>query len=198
MLARAERLHREIFRPGRSGQRMPAWEPPVDIMETDRDVLVLVALPGVDPDRVKRRSTERSGDRRGRVLPASCEQPSFTVSNCPRAGSSGASGCHPANMPRFGAQKSHGCLLITLEKVEGAVAEGEIMAHWSKPLPPKLVRRRRRASRSGCALPPDALIIVPVRNIVLFPGLVLPITIGRTRSIAAPSRPCGNSGRSAF
>ena len=34
-------------------------------------------------------------------------------------------------------------------------------------------------------LPPDALIIVPVRNIVLFPGLVLPITVGRPRSIAA-------------
>ena len=34
-------------------------------------------------------------------------------------------------------------------------------------------------------LPPDALIIVPVRNIVLFPGMVLPITLGRPSSIAA-------------
>jgi ATP-dependent Lon protease len=34
-------------------------------------------------------------------------------------------------------------------------------------------------------LPPDALIIVPVRNTVLFPGLVLPITLGRSKSIAA-------------
>jgi ATP-dependent Lon protease len=34
-------------------------------------------------------------------------------------------------------------------------------------------------------LPSDALIIVPVRDTVLFPGIVLPITIGRTRSIAA-------------
>jgi len=34
-------------------------------------------------------------------------------------------------------------------------------------------------------LPPDALIIVPVRNTVLFPGLVLPITLGRPKSIAA-------------
>jgi ATP-dependent Lon protease len=34
-------------------------------------------------------------------------------------------------------------------------------------------------------LPPDALIIVPVRNTVLFPSLVLPITMGRTRSISA-------------
>jgi len=41
---------------------------------------------------------------------------------------------------------------------------------------------------AGGALPPlpaDALIIVPVRNTVLFPGLVLPITLGRPKSIAA-------------
>jgi ATP-dependent Lon protease len=34
-------------------------------------------------------------------------------------------------------------------------------------------------------VPPDALIIVPVRGLVLFPGLMLPITIGRPPSIAA-------------
>ena len=33
--------------------------------------------------------------------------------------------------------------------------------------------------------PSDSLIIVPVRNTVLFPGMVLPITVGRPRSIAA-------------
>jgi ATP-dependent Lon protease len=35
------------------------------------------------------------------------------------------------------------------------------------------------------ALPDDALIIVPVRSIVLFPGMVAPVTIGREGSIAA-------------
>ena len=34
-------------------------------------------------------------------------------------------------------------------------------------------------------LPDDALIIVPVRNVVLFPGVVFPLTIGRERSRAA-------------
>ena len=37
----------------------------------------------------------------------------------------------------------------------------------------------------GPPVPPDALIIVPVRNVVLFPGMILPITIGRPRSVAA-------------
>ena len=35
------------------------------------------------------------------------------------------------------------------------------------------------------ALPDDALIIVPVRNVVLFPGMVFPLTVGRERSRAA-------------
>ena len=35
------------------------------------------------------------------------------------------------------------------------------------------------------AAPEDVLIILPVRNVVLFPGVVLPISIGRDKSVAA-------------
>jgi ATP-dependent Lon protease len=35
------------------------------------------------------------------------------------------------------------------------------------------------------ALPDDALILIPTRNLVLFPGTVLPITLGRQRSVVA-------------
>ena len=37
----------------------------------------------------------------------------------------------------------------------------------------------------GTALAPDALIILPVRHFVLFPGTVLPLALGRPKSIAA-------------
>jgi HSP20 family protein len=50
MLARAEQMHRQFFRPPSSAV---AWEPPVDVLETDRAVLVFVALPGVDIGEVK-------------------------------------------------------------------------------------------------------------------------------------------------
>jgi HSP20 family protein len=52
-LARAERLHHEFFRPTRPMATLPVWEPPIDVLETESVVLVLVALPGVDPDRVE-------------------------------------------------------------------------------------------------------------------------------------------------
>jgi ATP-dependent Lon protease len=41
------------------------------------------------------------------------------------------------------------------------------------------------AAAAGNALAPDELIILPVRNFVLFPGAVMPIAIGRPRSVAA-------------
>jgi len=53
MLSRAERMHRQFFRPVRAGTRQPAWEPPADVLETDSAVLVLMALPGVEPERVE-------------------------------------------------------------------------------------------------------------------------------------------------
>ncbi len=53
MLARAERLHRELFRPAGTQSQLTAWEPPVDILETEFEVLALVALPGVDAEQAQ-------------------------------------------------------------------------------------------------------------------------------------------------
>ena len=48
------------------------------------------------------------------------------------------------------------------------------------------------------AVPEGALILVTTRNLVLFPGTVLPMTLGRQRSIVAANRnPAGPSGRCA-
>src|SRR5258706_4315442 len=43
----------------------------------------------------------------------------------------------------------------------------------------------RSAPNGAVALPEDALIILPVRKMVLFPGMILPIALGREASIAA-------------
>jgi HSP20 family protein len=53
-LARAERMHQQFLklRPW-AGAEEASWEPPIDVLETDREVLILIALPGVDPDEVE-------------------------------------------------------------------------------------------------------------------------------------------------
>jgi HSP20 family protein len=48
-LARAERLRQQFF----VLQSQACWEPPIDVLETDEELLILVALPGVDPERVE-------------------------------------------------------------------------------------------------------------------------------------------------
>jgi len=50
LLEQADRLHRQFIRPAAS--QAPAWEPPVDIVETAEAVCVHVALPGVAVDSV--------------------------------------------------------------------------------------------------------------------------------------------------
>jgi len=45
---------------------------------------------------------------------------------------------------------------------------------------------------SALAIPEDALIILPVRNMILFPGMILPLNIGRESSIAAAQQAVRN------
>jgi HSP20 family molecular chaperone IbpA len=47
-LTRDERLRQQFFT-----LQSACWEPPIDVLETDDELLILVALPGVDPDQVE-------------------------------------------------------------------------------------------------------------------------------------------------
>lgn len=49
MLERAERMQRQFFQVRAEIRTGPTWEPPVDIVETDRELSIVVALPGVRP-----------------------------------------------------------------------------------------------------------------------------------------------------
>jgi HSP20 family protein len=48
MIERAEQMHRQFFQPGLAGAPRASWEPPVDIFESEHDLLIVVALPGVE------------------------------------------------------------------------------------------------------------------------------------------------------
>ncbi|GFO82468.1 MAG: hypothetical protein A49_20950 [Methyloceanibacter sp.] len=52
MLKQAEQLHRQFFGPA-GGTGAATWEPPVDIFETEHEVTIITALPGVHPEAVR-------------------------------------------------------------------------------------------------------------------------------------------------
>lgn len=52
LIAQAERMQRQFFRLASAERKQPAWEPPVDVFEGERDVVIVVALPGVPADRI--------------------------------------------------------------------------------------------------------------------------------------------------
>jgi HSP20 family molecular chaperone IbpA len=53
MIDRAEGLHRQFFQPTAAPTRDLSWQPPIDITETDSEILITVALLGVDRDAVR-------------------------------------------------------------------------------------------------------------------------------------------------
>jgi HSP20 family protein len=52
LLVRAEKAQRQFFQLSRGATR-PCWEPPIDIFETDQQLVIYVALPGAEPEHVE-------------------------------------------------------------------------------------------------------------------------------------------------
>jgi HSP20 family protein len=52
LMEQAERMHRQFFRLASSAPSDNVWEPPADVFEDEREVVVIVAMPGVTADRV--------------------------------------------------------------------------------------------------------------------------------------------------
>jgi HSP20 family protein len=53
LLEEAERMHRQFFRLAASEHTQPVWEPPVDVLEDEQEIVIVVALPGVPADCVE-------------------------------------------------------------------------------------------------------------------------------------------------
>lgn len=117
LLARAEEMQRQFFRVAGGTSAQPCWEPPMDLIETEREIVALVALPGVDPDAVE--VTVESGEllvRGRRVLPAELRRAAIHRLELPQ-------GRFERRVPlppgRYEVQRqaSHGCLLLRLRKI---------------------------------------------------------------------------------
>jgi len=121
MLDRAERLHREMFRPARAGSRVPTWEPPVDVMETESAVIVLVALPGVEPGRIDvsldRDVLSLSGTR---SFPRELDAALIHRLELPQGRFERHVSLPPGGYVAVSSSAADGCLTIVLEKIGGA------------------------------------------------------------------------------
>lgn len=53
LLEQAAHMHRQFFRLTASERAQAVWEPPADVFEDEHEVIIIVALPGVPPDRVE-------------------------------------------------------------------------------------------------------------------------------------------------
>jgi len=121
LLTRAERMHREFFRPVGLLAHAPVWEPPVDILETDDAVLVLVALPGVDVDEAEAVIEEDGHLAIGaiRVLPPELRTATIHRLELPQGRFYRRVPLPPGRYSDVGRTAVAGCLLITLQKARG-------------------------------------------------------------------------------
>jgi HSP20 family molecular chaperone IbpA len=53
LIAQAERMHGQFFRLTSSVRTKAVWEPPVDMFEDEREVVIVVAMPGVVAERMQ-------------------------------------------------------------------------------------------------------------------------------------------------
>lgn len=47
LIDQADRMHRQFFQLATSARSRAVWEPPVDVFEDEREVVIVIALPGV-------------------------------------------------------------------------------------------------------------------------------------------------------
>ena len=120
-LGRAERLHRQFFRPPAHAEARPAWEPPVDLYETERDYVIVVALPGVTPDRLKFAIDGRVLTVAGhRSLPLPADAPRAVIHRLeiPQGWFERHIPLPPGPLELGRHELADGCLVVTLHKPE--------------------------------------------------------------------------------
>ncbi|MCW2349445.1 Hsp20/alpha crystallin family protein [Sphingobium sp. B12D2B] len=120
LLDRMQRLQQQNYAPVRAASGPPAWEPPADMIETALEVLVIVALPGVDAEKAEAFIEDGVLIVRGqRILPPELRTARIHRLELPQ-------GRFERRLPLPGGQYHgvrrtavNGCLLVTLSKVDG-------------------------------------------------------------------------------
>ncbi len=176
-----------MFVPGGRHAAPITWEPPVDQLETERAVLVLAALPGVDASKVNAAIENGqlviSGQR---VLPPELRTATIHRLELPQGRFERRVSLPPGAYESVRRDEEDGCLRHHPHQSQAHRGEPE----GANPMSPDDIQTPPAAmpdtiDTRGAAAAADAMIVLPVRNIVLFPEVVLPFPIRRPLSVQA-------------
>jgi HSP20 family molecular chaperone IbpA len=121
LLDRADRMHRHFFQPGMRADATPAtpsWEPPIDVLDDGRDLWILVALPGVEPSRMRVRFEGTTLVVAGeRSLPERCRSAGIRRLEIPYGRFERRIPIPWADFELREERIEHGCLLIGLRRL---------------------------------------------------------------------------------
>lgn len=123
LLERMQRVQQQNFAPSRGAGGTPNWEPPADMIETDREVLVLVALPGVDPEQTDVRIESGTLVVRGqRILPQELRTARIHRLELPQGVFERRLPLPAGHYEDVHRSSVNGCLLVSLQKASGGGA----------------------------------------------------------------------------
>jgi HSP20 family protein len=118
VLAQAERMQRQFFRLASSTRAPAVWEPPADVFEHEREVVIVVALPGVVADRVE--LTHEAGVlvvRADRPLPLAGSRHAVRQLEIPYGQFERRVALPPGRFESGSPELTHGCLIVRLRKI---------------------------------------------------------------------------------
>jgi HSP20 family protein len=120
LIAEAERLHRQFFRLA-AVEAAPAWEPPIDVLEDEREIVVVVAMPGVAAERVQVAHEGGSLVVRGtRPLPFQGARVRLHQLEIPYGAFERRIALPPGNFEVGRPELAQGCLVLRLRKTASA------------------------------------------------------------------------------
>jgi HSP20 family protein len=120
LLERADRLHRQFFQLDHHRNRSPTWQPPVDVLETEHTLIVIVALPGVSAEQLAISIEGNMLIIRGhRAMPRTREPASIRRLEIPYGQFERSIEFPPAQFQLGERMLKDGCLILTLNKLGG-------------------------------------------------------------------------------
>jgi len=117
MLSQAERMHRQFFRLSSSPRAQATWEPPADVFEDGREVVVVVAMPGVPAEAVEVIVESGTLTVRGeRPFPANAAGCAVRQLELPYGYFERRIALPPAALQLDSHELAHGCLVLRFRK----------------------------------------------------------------------------------